>query len=84
MAHSLNNLALLYQVQGKYAEAESLVKRALAIWKSALGPAHPNVAKGLENYASLRRKMGLSAEAARLEARARAIRTRHSRVNPAQ
>ena len=84
MAHSLNNLARLYQAQGKYADAEPLHKRALAIWESALGPEHPNVAKGLENYASLRRKMGLSAEAARLEAQARAIRAKHAKENPAQ
>ncbi len=31
VATSLNNLALLYQAQGKYAEAEPLYKRALVM-----------------------------------------------------
>lgn len=34
MAASLNTLALLYHSQGKYAEAEPLYKRALAITRS--------------------------------------------------
>ena len=41
---SLNNLAALYQAQGRYAEAEPLYKRALAIDEKALGPDHPDVA----------------------------------------
>ena len=44
VATSLNNLALLYQAQGRYAEAEPLHKRALAISEKALGPEHPDVA----------------------------------------
>ena len=38
VAQSLNNLATLYQAQGKYAKAEPLFKRSLAIWEKALGP----------------------------------------------
>ena len=49
MAGSLNNLAWLYAAQGRYAKAEPLYKRALAIVEKALGPDHPNVAKSLEN-----------------------------------
>jgi len=30
-----------YRVQGRYAEAEPLYKRALAIYEKALGPEHP-------------------------------------------
>ncbi len=37
LATSLNNLAGLYHAQGKYAEAEPLHKRALAIREKALG-----------------------------------------------
>ena len=37
----LNNLALLYQAQGKYAEAEPLIKRALVNVEKAWGPNHP-------------------------------------------
>ena len=38
LATSLNNLAGLYDNQGKYAEAEPLYKRSLAIDEKALGP----------------------------------------------
>ena len=41
---SLNNLADLYQAQGRYADAEPLYKRSLAIGEKALGPDHPDVA----------------------------------------
>jgi hypothetical protein len=44
IALSLNNLANLYQARGRYAEAEPLHKRALAISEKALGGEHPNVA----------------------------------------
>jgi tetratricopeptide (TPR) repeat protein len=43
-ASSLNNLAWLYQQQGKYAEAQPLYQRALAIREQQLGPDHPDVA----------------------------------------
>ena len=45
-ATSLNNLAELYRVQGKYVEAEPLYQRSLAIREKALGPEHPQVATG--------------------------------------
>ena len=35
VATALNNLAALYLAQGKYAEAEPLYQRALAIWEKA-------------------------------------------------
>ena len=81
MAISLNNLALLYRSQAKYAEAEPLYKRSLAIWEKALGPEHPNVATPLENYAFLLRKTNREAEAAKMEARAKAIRAKHAQLN---
>jgi tetratricopeptide (TPR) repeat protein len=74
VAQSLNNLAELYQAQGRYTQAELLYKRSLAIWEKALGPEHPLVAQSLENYAVLLREMNRLAEAERLEARAKAIR----------
>ncbi len=82
MAMSLNSLARLYGDQGKYAEAEPLVKRALAIQEKALGPQHPNVAQGLENYAALLRKTGRTAEADKMEARAKAIRDKRAKEKP--
>ena len=41
MATSLNNLAVLYDAQGKYGEAEPLYQRALAIREKALGSGAP-------------------------------------------
>jgi tetratricopeptide (TPR) repeat protein len=43
VASSLNNLALLYDNQGRYADAERLYQRALAINEKALGPTPPGV-----------------------------------------
>lgn len=82
LAASFNNLAALYRAQGKYAEAEPLYKRALAIREKVLGPEHPAVATSLENYAALLPKMDRQAEAEEFEARARAIRAKHAREDP--
>ena len=61
-------MAGLYDTQGKYAHAEPLNKRSLAIVEKTLGPDHPNVATTLENFAELLRKMDRDAEAEKLEA----------------
>ena len=53
MARSLNNLAQLYRVQGRYADAEPLFRRSLAITEKALGPGHPELALSLNNVARL-------------------------------
>ncbi len=76
MATSLNNLALVYDDQGRYAEAEPLYQRSLMISEIALGPEHPHVATSLENYATLLRETGRTSEAERMEARAKAIRAK--------
>ena len=81
-AISLNNLAVLYRAQGRYAEAEPLYKRALAISKKALGSEHPNVAAIMENYAVLLRKTERGTEATKMEARTKAIRAKHAEENP--
>jgi tetratricopeptide (TPR) repeat protein len=75
----VNDLATFYQLQGKYAEAEPLHKRALKIWEKALGKNHPHVAAVCENMAELCRQIGKEDEAERLEARARKIRSNQSR-----
>jgi tetratricopeptide (TPR) repeat protein len=62
VATSLNHLALLYDDQGRYAEAEPLYQRALAIHEEVLGPAHPQVATVRENYAALREAMQSDAQ----------------------
>ncbi len=69
---------MVYNAQGKHAEAEPFYKRALAIYEKALGPEHPHVAISLVIYAALLRETGRGAEAAKLEARAKAIRAKHT------
>ena len=78
MATGLHNLADLYRAQGKYADAEPMYKRALAIWENALGSEHHFVATGLEAYAALLREIGQNAQADKLEARAKTIRSKHA------
>jgi len=56
-AGGLNNLALLYKTQGKYAEAEPLYKRALALYEQKFGPDHPITRTIRKNYDSLLREM---------------------------
>ncbi len=74
LATSLNNLALLYKAQGRYAEAAPLYTRSLAIAEKALGPEHPAVATSLNNLAALYYAQGKYAEAEPLHQRALAIR----------
>ena len=50
VATSLNNLAGLYYAQGKYAEAEPLYQRAIAILLATLGENHPNTQTVMMNY----------------------------------
>jgi len=49
----LHGMAWLFQVQGRYAEAEAFYKRALAIKEKALGPDHPDVGGTVSNLAWL-------------------------------
>ena len=74
MAESLNLLAVIYLAQGKYAKAEPLYRRALAILKKRVGPDHPNIVKTLNNLAELYEKIGKRVEAAALRDRARRCR----------
>lgn len=57
LAAKLNNLALAYKALGRFAEAEPLYKRALAIAQKALGPEHPHVVTSLRSLAELEAKM---------------------------
>lgn len=84
LAATYSNLASYYRKQGRNSEAESLYKRLLAIWEKVLGPRHPHVAKSLEKYASLLRESRRDAEAAKLEARAKAIRAGLAQGNSAK
>lgn len=73
-ATSLNNLALLYHEQDKYAEAEPLFQRALAIREQILGPQQLDTATSLNNLAHLYESQGRYAEAEPLYQRALDIR----------
>jgi CHAT domain-containing protein/Tfp pilus assembly protein PilF len=64
---------VLYKTQGRYAEAEPLYKRALAIHEKALGPDHPDVANSLGNLALLYQEEDRYADAEPLFKRALAI-----------
>jgi tetratricopeptide (TPR) repeat protein len=61
---TLNNLAGLYYAQGRFAEAEPLLKGSLAIAEKALGPDHPDVGITLNNLAGLALAQGDWARAA--------------------
>ena len=58
---------MLYHAQGKYAEAEPLCRRVLAIAEKAPGPEHPDVATALENCSKLLRKTNRETEAVRMK-----------------
>ena len=74
VAVSLNSLAALYLSQRKPAEAEPLLRRAVAIREKALGPDNPDVAVSLNNLAEFYHTQGRQIEAEPLLKRALAIR----------
>ena len=80
----MNNRAERYRAQGRYAEAEPLYARALAIREKALGPQHQDVATSLDNLALLYRAQGQHAEAEPLYQRALAIRDKARRREEAR
>ena len=63
VATSLNNLAGLYNSQGRYSEAEPLYRQALEMIKRLLGNEHPYVATSLNNLALLYNSQGRYSEA---------------------
>ena len=62
-ARQLNEQGVTLFHQGRYAEAEPLYKRSLAIREKTLGPDHPDVAQSLNNLALLYQAQGRLAEA---------------------
>ena len=57
VASTLTDLAVLYDAQGHYGQAESLYERALAIREQSLGTNHPDTKKSRDNLAAIRAKM---------------------------
>ena len=76
VALSLARLAGGYAAIGDLVQGEVLYQRALAIQEEALGSDHGDVARTLEGYAALLRRRDRVGEAAELEVRIEAIRTR--------
>ena len=60
---SMNNLAVLYLDQGKYAEAEPLLVKALEVGRRVLGEEHPDTLVSMNNLAVLYLDQGQFAEA---------------------
>ncbi len=67
---SVNNLAILYQAQGRYGEAEPLFQRALGAREKVLGPEHPNTLISINNLALIYQAQGRYGEAEPLYQRA--------------
>ena len=82
LAATLNDLAELCKEEGRYADAEPLYKRALATWKKALGPDHPDVAQSLNNLADLYSAQGRHADAEPLYKRALASTPEQKKSTP--
>src|SRR5215469_16443413 len=63
LAATLNNQAERYKEEKRYADAEPLYKRILAINEKAFGPDHPSVALALNDLAELYKAEGRYADA---------------------
>src|SRR5271157_3872633 len=72
-ARLLSQAAYYLNERARYAEAEPLMRRALAINEKALGPEHPYVASSLNNLAQLLKATNRLAEAEPLMRQALAI-----------
>jgi tetratricopeptide (TPR) repeat protein len=72
----VNKLAILYQQQGRYAEAEPLFKEALQARREVLGPRHPDTLQSLNNLAAFYRAQSRDSEAEPLLKEARSIQAR--------
>ena len=72
-ARLLNQSGYYLDRRARYAEAEPLCQRALAIREKAPGPEHPDTAESLNNLALLYRNQGRYGEAEPLYQRALAI-----------
>ena len=70
LVHTLSELAELYLVQGRYGEAEPMLKRSLAIYTKDWGSEHLQVTGSLELLARLYHAQGKYAEAETLYKRA--------------
>lgn len=63
VAELLNDLAVLYRREGKYAEAEPLFQRALAIMQGKLPAGHSRIVGCQKDYDEMKEKMAALHEA---------------------
>ena len=75
-------LASILRNQGKPADAEPLVREALAIRKKLLGNEHLNVARSLDTLAAVLKEQGKLAEAEATQREAQAIRAKQPQMQP--
>jgi len=54
----MNNLAAVYDAQGKYAQTEALYSQTLELSRRVLGPEHPNTLNTLSGFASMYQRRG--------------------------
>ena len=73
IAAALSERAMALHKESRFAEAEPLMRQALAIWEKSLGMDHPTIATALNNLAALLSEINRLAEAERLYRRALAI-----------
>jgi tetratricopeptide (TPR) repeat protein len=57
---SYNNIGLLYNLQGRYAEALQYFQKALAIQLAVLGENHPDVATSYNNIGDVYPRRGVT------------------------
>jgi Flp pilus assembly protein TadD len=72
VAATLNNIALVYKMQGRFGKAEMCLRRALRIYE-AVRPDHAHVATVMGNLAALYDSQGKHTEAEPLRKHAQAI-----------
>lgn len=76
VAPTLHHLANVYRDQRRYADAEPLYRRAVAVKEKSYGPDHPRLVPVLDSYVAMLLKSGRSVDAAALAKRANAVRAK--------
>ena len=77
VAVCLNSLSLMYELQGRFEEAEPLLNCSLLILQNNYGKTDPQLLTVIENLAVLYQKIGKYDKAKELEDRADHIKTIH-------
>ena len=78
LSASQGTLAEVYRRQGRYNDAEGLLKGVLSRQEQRLGPDHPELPRSMQHYAGLLKEMKRKPEAKAMLARAHEIERRNS------